>query len=892
MTTQRGNNDGRQQRREDSEPGGGTDPLPSTHTAPASGTSRMSDRFFSTSSSQTSRGQQQRACKSPSTMSHSYMDVASSRHSGGSTSARVTISGSQEESTVLGANLFWYPEEKVNFDGDEGARSNREAGVKEVGSAANSVADEALTNTSSVGSAGLAELTGSSVRNLINLTDGDLFCQVITKQRDPDGGGQVAVVCGKPQALCNQQNHQQHQSNPARRGHGRFYQPMREPQGFFSDGRLDRVSYTREEVDQMRNRERSDMEEETRGLNQPSEEDEDVVDEVVKEVRLPEPQRQSSGITSRSAKEMPTEETSLRQAEAQPARTDQMSGRDGSDDEARTGLIFAMLNATGDKKFCRLGEELQRLMDDGYSIVATFETVRDMDNWAMAQERLGHGRHRPAAPKIGRSTTGAAVAFHGRAHPTEREAGALRSARRSSERSASSRPARAVVKGGGRDPGDGSSSSSSSSDPPVGGRKSGPVEDRTNRKKDKKSDHRKSPKGSKPSSDSDDESDGEVVRHGRQKTSRSHTKKHHRPKKGRHKDNSTSSDESSSYSSERGSESGSDTSDEDGDGADDTSSSDNSSEGSYSSNTRRRHQKQRDKKGRHKHRGSSRRRSKHQTRSVSSKNRSGGRKKSSRGDKSATESGKRDFLAEDRSAGKENMIYGLDNKNIGKLDAALCPACMHREDREELMTMGVNVTALPGVFDTGVSNEFDPTELATLMMATALGKRASAAYDTGWRKDSKVRMLKIKDERELQDFITIVEKAREPVFRQFQNRVRSLMHECGYHGQEIEEYLYRGGLPRLMMVSYDLYLRLLHTARQKSVEFGWDAGIAMALLKTHGEGLVAVRNYSSSYRRLVLDVYVYLQDKNKMEFMTPKVQEGVYRMHVDLFAQILGGGRS
>ncbi|KAL7558128.1 hypothetical protein ACA910_013184 [Epithemia clementina (nom. ined.)] len=85
--------------------------------------------------------------------------------------------------------------------------------------------------------------------------------------------------------------------------------------------------------------------------------------------------------------------------------------------------------------------------------------------------------------------------------------------------------------------------------------------------------------------------------------------------------------------------------------------------------------------------------------------------------------------------------------------------------------MGIDVMALPWVFDTGVSNEFEPTELATLMMATALGKRASAAYDTGWQKDSKVRMLKIKDERELQDFITKVEKAREPVFRQFQNRV-------------------------------------------------------------------------------------------------------------------------
>ncbi|KAL7558127.1 hypothetical protein ACA910_013183 [Epithemia clementina (nom. ined.)] len=64
----------------------------------------------------------------------------------------------------------------------------------------------------------------------------------------------------------------------------------------------------------------------------------------------------------------------------------------------------------------------------------------------------------------------------------------------------------------------------------------------------------------------------------------------------------------------------------------------------------------------------------------------------------------------------------------------------------------------------------------------------------------------------------------------------------------------------------------------------------MALLKTHSEGLVAVRNYSSSYQGFVLDVYVYLRDKIKTEFMTPKVQEGIYRMYVDVFAQIRGGG--
>ncbi|KAL7556823.1 hypothetical protein ACA910_002300 [Epithemia clementina (nom. ined.)] len=56
---------------------------------------------------------------------------------------------------------------------------------------------------------------------------------------------------------------------------------MQEPRGVFSDGRLDKFSYTREEVDQMRARKRADMEEQTHGLNQLLEEDEDVVEEGV-----------------------------------------------------------------------------------------------------------------------------------------------------------------------------------------------------------------------------------------------------------------------------------------------------------------------------------------------------------------------------------------------------------------------------------------------------------------------------------------------------------------------------------------------------------------------------------------------------------------------------------
>ncbi|KAL7568944.1 hypothetical protein ACA910_000688 [Epithemia clementina (nom. ined.)] len=203
--------------------------------------------------------------------------------------------------------------------------------------------------------------------------------------------------------------------------------------------------------------------------------------------------------------------------------------------------------------------------------------------------------------------------------------------------------------------------------------------------------------------------------------------------------------------------------------------------------------------------------------------------------------------------------------------------------------MGINISALPEVFDT-ISGDFDPTELATSMMATALVRCANAAYDTGWRKDSKVRMLKIKDEQELQKFISKVEKSREPVFRQFHNRIRSIMHECGYWSREIKEYLYKRGFPGIVALSYELYLRLLHTARQKSIEFGWDGGIAMALLKTHGEGLVAVHNFSGLFRGLVFDTYMYLQDKGCRDFLTPKVQEGIYTLHVDIFARIRGGG--
>ncbi|KAL7558129.1 hypothetical protein ACA910_013185 [Epithemia clementina (nom. ined.)] len=66
---------------------------------------------------------------------------------------------------------------------------------------------------------------------------------------------------------------------------------MQEPQSIFSDGCLDKVSYTQEEVEQMQDQEWANREEQTRGLNQLPEEEDNTVEEVIKEVRVAEHQQ-------------------------------------------------------------------------------------------------------------------------------------------------------------------------------------------------------------------------------------------------------------------------------------------------------------------------------------------------------------------------------------------------------------------------------------------------------------------------------------------------------------------------------------------------------------------------------------------------------------------------
>jgi hypothetical protein len=316
-------------------------------------------------------------------------------------------------------------------------------------------------------------------------------------------------------------------------------------------------------------------------------------------------------------------------------------------------------------------------------------------------------------------------------------------------------------------------------------------------------------------------------------------------RKGRHKsddesDPSDSSDESSDDSSQSDSSS--------------SSSSDNSSSNSASSSN-----------------DSSARRSDHRRSKKMSKKAS---KKHDKNRKKGKETNYHRFQHEDTSTGDSQRIYGMSINGM-TIDKAVAPDSMQRIDRGAMYTAAVDVTSLPGGWNSnkGVSEEmFQESQKIAQLTSTILASTSSKikgmeVQDTSWNSTTRHSLGRVKNREELFEFVKKLGKSKKAAFKQETNLIQQFMYHRRYGGTFIREYTRSSLLCLISARSFRNFYDLGNAIRQLAFDHAnWESGPAKAMLSFHSEKLMEIRQFAVSRKQLILQVYTYLRDAQAKDF--------------------------
>jgi hypothetical protein len=343
--------------------------------------------------------------------------------------------------------------------------------------------------------------------------------------------------------------------------------------------------------------------------------------------------------------------------------------------------------------------------------------------------------------------------------------------------------------------------------------------------------------------------------------SKAEAKKKHRktdPKrpsrKGRHKsdddsDPSESSEDSDSDSSQSDSSSPSSSSN------DDSSDSDGSTSSSDSSAKRPSHH------------------SSKKSKKKPSKKRSGKPSKKKSGKKGKKVTNYHKFQHDDPSTGDSQRIYGMSVNGVA-IDKDVAPNRMRRADRGAMYTAAVDVTSLPGGWNSnkGVSEElFQETQkmaqLTQTIMASTNKLQGMEIQDTSWNSTIRHSLGKVKSREDLFEFVKKLRKSKKAAFKQELNLIQHFMYHRHYSGQFIREYSRSSLLSLITMRSFKSFFDLADAIRQLAFDYGqWEGGPAKAMLSFHSEKLMEIRQFSVSRKQLILQIYTYLRDAQAKDF--------------------------
>jgi hypothetical protein len=236
----------------------------------------------------------------------------------------------------------------------------------------------------------------------------------------------------------------------------------------------------------------------------------------------------------------------------------------------------------------------------------------------------------------------------------------------------------------------------------------------------------------------------------------------------------------------------------------------------------------------------------------------------------------------DVSVGDSEKIFGIPIDDEDRMDKLLCPPDMSRKsDKRRLAESILDVMALPGAYNQikeadGQSELQGFVEGAAALVSQATGK--AIKVDSQWRQARRAALSKVKTREEVGQLATDIREIRDVVFKLQKQRIRSLLRQCRYDKNEVEEYLYSGLWVRLSLETFDLNLRLLDhidsTAREHQ---NWDGGLAHAMLQHHAGKLWNVRAFAEDYKYHLLGTYIYLRDAAPNKFYHTSMLEKLWK---------------
>ena len=260
-------------------------------------------------------------------------------------------------------------------------------------------------------------------------------------------------------------------------------------------------------------------------------------------------------------------------------------------------------------------------------------------------------------------------------------------------------------------------------------------------------------------------------------------------------------------------------------------------------------------------------------RTSSRKDKKKKKKKSKRKSKPSPKANFHKYQNHDPSTGDPKKAFGM-SINGTKIDKAVCPDKMRRDDQASMYTAAVDVTSLPGGWNTnkGASEELyaetrQLAQLTSTILASTGKAKGMEINDTTWNTITRHSLGRIKDRTSLFEFVKKLRKSHDAAFNQQSNLVQHFLSKRHYTEAYSEEYCRSGLLSRITSLSYTYFFALAETIRQSAHDYpSWEGGPAHAMLTVHSDKLVEIRQFAVSRKQLILQVYTYLRDSHAKSF--------------------------
>jgi hypothetical protein len=154
-------------------------------------------------------------------------------------------------------------------------------------------------------------------------------------------------------------------------------------------------------------------------------------------------------------------------------------------------------------------------------------------------------------------------------------------------------------------------------------------------------------------------------------------------------------------------------------------------------------------------------------------------------------------------------INGLD------IDKEVAPNSMRRVDRGSMYTAAVDVTSLPGGWNSnkGGSEELFQesqkiAQLTSTILASTNNTKGMEIQDTSWNSALRHSLGKIKSREDLFEFVRKLRKSEKAAFRQQGNLIQHLLYQRHYSGTYIREYVRSGLLVLIAARSFRIFFDL------------------------------------------------------------------------------------